>query len=264
MTEWNPAGYDRIAQLQQAMAEEVLRHLAFDGGERVLDVGCGQGRITAAVATRVVRGSVLGVDASRDMVAYAQRHHSGPNHPNLSFAVADARDLSAHRDFDRLISFNALHWIPEQAAVLRSLRNTLRPRGQAHLRFVPSGPRSSLEDVLEQVAHRPRWATAFTGTNPPYVHPEPTEYARLAEAAGFKVLSMDRTDHCWDFETDAAFEAFARVTFVEWTRRLPESDHLAFIREVLESYRPVSRERPGDDHCFRFYQLDAVLEAEGA
>ncbi len=64
--------------------------------------------------------------------------------------------------------------------------------------------------------------------------------------------------------TAAAFEAFARVTFVEWTRRLPESEQLAFIREVLESYRPVARERPGEDHCFRFYQLDAVLESADA
>lgn len=256
MTEWNPSGYERIAQLQRVMAEAVLGRLTLEGSERILDVGCGQGRITAEVATRVPRGSVLGVDASQDMVAYAHRHYSGPDHPNLAFAVADARNLSAHREFDRVISFNALHWIPDQSTALRSIRESLKPRGQAHLRFVPAGPRSSLEDVIEAVAHRSRWADAFAGVTAPYGHPEPDAYTRLAEAAGFEVLSMDCTDHCWDFETAGAFEAFARVTFVEWTRRLPEPDQLEFIREVLASYRPVA----GGDHCFRFYQLDAVLE----
>jgi hypothetical protein len=71
---------------------------------------------------------------------------------------------------------------------------------------------------------------------------------------------MDRTDHRWDFGSTEAFEAFARATFVEWTRKLPESSRPEFIHDVLESYRPVA----GEDYCFRFYQLDAVLESPGA
>jgi trans-aconitate 2-methyltransferase len=71
MTEWNAESYSRQSSLQQAMAEEQLSSLTLEGSERILDVGCGDGKITAAIAARVPRGSVLGVDPSRDMIAFA-------------------------------------------------------------------------------------------------------------------------------------------------------------------------------------------------
>src|SRR6185295_10322256 len=74
MTEWHASDYHRHSGLQKAMAEEQLSLLTFGGDERVLDVGCGDGKITAAIAARVPHGSVLGVDPSRDMVAFASSH----------------------------------------------------------------------------------------------------------------------------------------------------------------------------------------------
>ena len=71
MTEWDAAEYSRRSGLQEAMAQEVLALLDLKGSERVLDVGCGDGKITAEVATRVPRGEVLGVDASQEMITFA-------------------------------------------------------------------------------------------------------------------------------------------------------------------------------------------------
>jgi trans-aconitate 2-methyltransferase len=71
MTEWHASDYYRQSGLQQAMAEEQLDRLTLGGAERILDVGCGDGKITAEIAARVPRGSVLGVDPSRDMIAFA-------------------------------------------------------------------------------------------------------------------------------------------------------------------------------------------------
>ena len=69
MTEWDAAGYSRISSLQAAMAKEVLALLDLNGSERILDVGCGEGKITAEIASRVPRGSVVGIDPSHDMSA---------------------------------------------------------------------------------------------------------------------------------------------------------------------------------------------------
>ena len=74
MTEWDAVEYARISGLQAAMAEEVLALLDLKGSERVLDIGCGDGKITAEIAARIPRGSVLGVDASRDMISFAASH----------------------------------------------------------------------------------------------------------------------------------------------------------------------------------------------
>ena len=69
MTEWDACGYARISALQQAMATEVLALLKLNGSERVLDVGCGNGKVTAEIASRVPAGTVLGIDSSADMIA---------------------------------------------------------------------------------------------------------------------------------------------------------------------------------------------------
>src|SRR5688500_11727061 len=111
MTEWNASDYARISTLQQVMAEEQLRLLKLEGSERILDVGCGDGKITAAIAARVPHGSVVGVDPSGDMIAFASKHFTCAN---LRFEVADARHLPFRGEFDLIVSFNALHWVRDQ------------------------------------------------------------------------------------------------------------------------------------------------------
>lgn len=259
MTEWNAAAYDRIAGLQQAMAGEVLGLLTVSGSERVLDVGCGNGKITGEVASRVPSGSVVGVDPSHAMVEFASQHFSTPGHRNLSFRVGDARTLPFQEEFDLVISFNALHWVQEQDAALAGIRSALKPGGRAHLRLVPAGPRRSLEDVIQDTARRPRWAAAFQRVPPPYLHLEPEDYAARSERAGFAVDAVTRADHSWNFGSREAFRAFAQVTFVEWTRRVSEADRPGFIEDALDAYQPVACQRPGEEHCFKFYQMDVSL-----
>jgi trans-aconitate methyltransferase len=77
MTEWNAQEYDRLSALQDTMAAEVLTLLKLKGNERLLDIGCGNGKNTVAIAERVPQGSVLGVDASADMIAFAKEHWTG-------------------------------------------------------------------------------------------------------------------------------------------------------------------------------------------
>jgi trans-aconitate 2-methyltransferase len=148
MTEWDAAGYARRSGLQRAMADEVLSQLNLEGSERVLDIGCGHGRITAEIAARVPRGSVVGLDRSREMVSFASSHFGPEIRPNLRFEVGDAGSLPFREEFDLVVSLNALHWVPEQDKALRSIRAAMKSDGVAQLRLVPAGERKSLEDVL--------------------------------------------------------------------------------------------------------------------
>jgi len=145
MTEWDAADYARISGLQQAMAEEVLALVDFKGGERILDVGCGNGKITAEIAGMVPDGSVLGVDPSHEMVAFSSSHHDATTCPNLRFEIADARTLPYREEFDVVVSFNALHWIRQQDEALRSICSAMKPGTRAQLRLVCKGKRRSLE-----------------------------------------------------------------------------------------------------------------------
>jgi trans-aconitate methyltransferase len=264
MTEWCASDYSRQSSLQQAMAEEQLGLLTLQGDERILDVGCGDGKITAEIAVRVPRGSVLGVDPSADMVRFASSRF-GPAHlGNLRFEVADVRSLLYRNQFDLIVSFNALHWVPEQGKALTSIRAALKSDGRAMLRLVPRGERKSLEAVIDDVRKRPRWAGYFTGFRMPYVHFTPEEYRALAERSGLRVLGLTVQDKAWDFKTREAFQAFGHATFVEWTRHVPPGEWPEFISEVLDAYHVAAAERPEEANTFKFYQMQVTLEPAGS
>jgi trans-aconitate 2-methyltransferase len=258
VTEWKASEYARISALQQSMAEEVLGLLDLKGDERVLDIGCGNGRNTSEIAARVPQGSVVGVDFSSNMVAFAGSQYPA-SHPNLKFQAADARHLPFASEFDLVVSFNALHWVPEQQLALRSIRAALKPEGRAQLRMVFRGERKSLEDVLQETCHSPRWHRYFTSSHDPYLHLTPEEYAALAEQNGLEVRQLHTAAKAWDFESREAFFAFGSVTFVEWMQHVPESERPAFINDALDRYGEVAADTPGEENFFRFYQMDILL-----
>ena len=291
MTEWDAAGYSRISSLQAAMAQEVLALLDLKGSERILDVGCGEGKITAEIASRVPRGSVVGVDPSRDMIGFAKRHftltmpsgalkvsrrdplvRAGPalSHGmtervatlrNLRFEVADARRLSFKNEFDLAVSFNALHWIPDQDAALRSIRSALVPSGKTQFRLVTAGARQSLESVVEETRTALEWKAYFKNFQDPYLRLTPDEYVAVAERNGFRVLRVNTQDHSWDFGSQAAFAGFCAVGLVAWTDRLPAAERQKFLDDVLDRYQSVAVARAGEENTFKFYQTDIGLLA---
>jgi trans-aconitate 2-methyltransferase len=255
MAEWVASEYARISGLQQAMAAEVLSLLDLQAAKRVLDVGCGNGKVTAEIASGVSQGTVVGVDSSADMIAFAVSHYCAQ--PNLRFEVADARRLPFRDEFDLVVSVNALHWIPEQDQALRSIRSAMKSNGVAHFRLVPAGKRKSLENVIEETRRSSRWARYFQRFSDPYLHLTAEEYGALAERAGLHVRRIHTEDKAWDFGSRSAFLAFGSVTFVEWTQFIPEAERLDFVSDVLDRYRIVACE----ENTFKFYQMDVTLSA---
>jgi trans-aconitate 2-methyltransferase len=259
MTEWNASEYAQISALQASMAEEVLSLLDLKGTERILDIGCGNGKTTAEIAARVPAGAVVGVDASAGMITFAGAHRDPALPPNLQFAVADARHLPYHHEFDLVVSFNALHWIPEQSQALQSIRSAIKPDGRVQLRLVPKGKRKSLEDTIEETRLSSPWIGHFKAFHDPYLHLTVEQYVDLAERSGFQVCRTHSGSKTWDFQSRAAFLAFGSVTFVEWTQHLPQAERLAFVTDVLDRYQEVAADAPGEENLFRFYQMDITL-----
>src|SRR4029077_19472696 len=153
-----------------------------------LDVGCGDGKSPAQIPSRASKGLVVGVGPSRDMMNYAWSHVGPATLRNLRFEVADARRLPFKNEFDLVVSFNALHWVPEQQTALSSIRSTLVLGGKAQLRLVSKGARKSVEDVTEETRRTSRWKAYFQDFEDPYLHLTPEEYAALADRSGFRVL----------------------------------------------------------------------------
>ncbi|WP_407666226.1 class I SAM-dependent methyltransferase [Mycobacterium pinniadriaticum] len=254
MADWSGRDYRRVSGLQRAVASESLAELVIEGGEWVLDIGCGDGFLTRELATRLPRGYVVGVDASPRMVATAgQVGHCAPAGP--VFVCADALRLPFGASFDMVVSFNALHWVPRLGDALAGIAAVLRPGGRALVQLVCDSARPSIESTAMLVARSPRWAAYFTGFSAPFVHPDPAGFGELAESSGLRVESVTVRDHEWDFGSAEQFTAWCTVGGTAWTDLLPEAERAAFVDDMVNAYAPVT----GRAGLLRLMQLRAEL-----
>jgi trans-aconitate 2-methyltransferase len=252
--DWSGRDYADISSLQRAMATEAVAGLQFGAADRVLDVGCGDGYLTRAVAGMVPDGWAVGVDASPRMIEAA---HGGGEATDSGpwFVVADARRLPFAEFFDTVLSFNALHWVPEQRQALGEIATVLRPGGRALIQVVCAGPRTSIEAATMTVCQSPRWARWFDGFSAPYIHVDPAAYGELTASAGLTLDTVTVTDREWEFGSREAFSRWCSVGSTAWTDRLPERDRAEFVADQVQAYEPIAG-RPG---LFKFTQMRALL-----
>jgi trans-aconitate 2-methyltransferase len=254
VADWSGRDYAEVSGLQRTMISESMAVLSFSPNEQVLDIGCGDGFLTRKIAELVPRGGAFGADASRRMIATAHgAHQAGVSGP--WFVVADARRLPFSAAFDAVVSFNALHWVPQQDEALAQLAAVLKPGGRATLQMVCAGQRASLESTAMKVCQTPSWATWFEDFPAPFVHVVPDDFVAMARSAGLATADVSVVEREWDFGTREAFERWCAVGSTAWTDRLPEAERSRFVTAEVDAYEPVAG-RPG---LFRFTQMRADL-----
>jgi trans-aconitate 2-methyltransferase len=249
MIGWDGVRYRQVSSLQQWLADRALADVELVGVRSLLDVGCGDGRVTQSLAEQIPGGRCVGIDPSPGMIAVA------PSSPGLVFEVGAVETMTFRDEFELVVSFNALHWVPAQREALSRISSALRSGGRAVLVFVCDGDRPSLEDVAMAVALSPRWSPSFVGFAAPYVHPDPEQWQEEAESVGLTVTDRRVDDLSWDFGSRDAFAAWCAVGFGGWTGGLPPAQGSAFVTEVVDAYAAQT----GSDHVFRFMQLVGKL-----
>ena len=179
---WSAADYASNSVVQQTWARELIAELKLRGDEHILDVGCGDGKVTAEIARAVPHGSVVGVDASPQMIEFAKKTFSAAKIPNLEFHVMDARKIQFVRKFDFVFSNAALHWVDDHQAFLRGAASVLKPGGRL---MVSCGGKGNAHDVF--LALRPemrlkRWREFFRKMRSAVFFPQPGGIQKMAAA----------------------------------------------------------------------------------
>jgi SAM-dependent methyltransferase len=172
-------GYRRHAAFVPDLGRPVLDLLAPAAGERILDLGCGDGTLTAELAT--LGCEVVGCDASPDLLAAAAAR-------GLAAVLADGHALPFRAAFDAVFSNAALHWMTRPDEVIESVARALRPGG----RFV--GELGGIGNVAA-ITTALRAVLLAAGVDAlairPWYFPSPADYARRLERRGFRVETMD-------------------------------------------------------------------------
>ena len=160
---WDATDYRANSRAQLALAQEFLDRIAIPADARVLDIGCGDGKVTALIRA----ASVTGCDRSPEMVALAAREH-----PECTFVVADVRELPFDAEFDVAVSFTALHWVVDgHAEALAAVCDALVPGGRFHAQFPGAGNMASYRGRRRGAAPGLPGATRSAGSAFPWLMP---------------------------------------------------------------------------------------------
>jgi SAM-dependent methyltransferase len=197
---WDPQTYAQHAGFVAELGQEVLTLLAPQAGERVLDLGCGDGALTV----RLVHAgcSVVGIDSSAEQVAAACAR-------GLDARVADAEALPFEREFDAVFSNAALHWMRAAEAVVQSVYRALKPGGRFVGELGGAGNVDTIRRALTAaLARRGLDAT----TRDPWLFPTEAWYRDLLERSGFQVHHLRLFPRVTVLPTDMAgwLETFAQ------------------------------------------------------
>jgi trans-aconitate methyltransferase len=233
---WNAAAYAANSFVQQSWARELIAKLNLRGDESVLDLGCGDGKVTAEVARAVPNGFVFGTDASPQMIAFAKKTFPAKDIPNLKFQVMDARKIKSASQFDAVFSNAALHWVDDHEKILRGAASVLKSGGRLAVSY---GGKGNAQDVF--VALRPemrlkRWREFFRKMPTPYFFYAPDDYKKWLPKFGFKIQKLKLAPKDAAYDGAEGFATWLRTTWIPYVQRVPESLREEFIAAVTQRY----------------------------
>ena len=224
--DWDTSSYDEDHSFVFEYGEAVVDLLAPQPDERVLDLGCGTGHLTARIAS--TGADVVGLDASLEMIDEARE-----TYPDVRFVHADARDFDFEEPFDAVFSNAALHWIADQDAVLESVARALRPGGRFVAELGGAGNVQAIVDAVREAAKDRGYEVES-----PWYFPTIGEYASRLERHGFEVREATLFDRPTELDGGAdGLASWLEMFGDSLLSAVPDDERPAVVADVADRLR---------------------------
>jgi trans-aconitate methyltransferase len=220
---WNAKQYETNARFVSELGMPVVSLLAPASGERILDLGCGDGALTAELCK--LGCMVTGIDPSEDFVRAAIER-------GIDAKVADARNLDMREEFDAVFSNAVLHWIPESQLVSDNVFRALKPGG----RFVGEfGGHGNIAAIMTSLVATLRYRGIEPAKKLGWYYPTVDEYTRVLEGSGFAVEAMELIPRPTSLPT--GMEGWLRTFRGSYLKEMLGDDSEDALTEIIDNLR---------------------------
>jgi trans-aconitate 2-methyltransferase len=222
---WDAEQYEGKHSFVWRLGAGVVELLAPQPGERILDLGCGTGQLTAEIAKKCAHA--VGLDNSANMIGQARQ-----NYPGLTFALGDAANFHFEEPFDAVFSNAVLHWVKNSDAAVDSIARALRPGGRFVAEFGGHGNTRSILDALRNVLGTEADARC------PWYYPSIGGYASVLERHGLEVRQAELFDRLTPLEGEKGMEDWLRMFCGSFFKGMPAEEVTTKISELVKLLRP--------------------------
>ncbi len=229
---WGAERYERNARFVSDMTGDVVAWLALKPGERILDLGCGDGALTEKLVQ--AGGIVTGADNSEALLAAARRR-------GLDVEFKDGQTLDYGPEFDAVFSNAALHWMTRAEDVVKGVARALKPGGRFVAEFGGHGNIAAIVTALRATALRHGKDPALAAG---WFYPTPGEYRALLEANGFAVEKIGLFPRPTPLPTGLRgwLATFRESYFEQWLEQAREQ----IVSEIENLLAPSLRDKAGN------------------
>lgn len=258
--QWNAADYAEHSSVQFEFARELIDKLNLKGNEALLDIGSGDGKVSAVIAASLPYGYVIGIDSSQDMVSLATERYPGSDFPNLTFQKRDVRELSFKNQFDVVFSNATLHWITDHLSFLHKVRKCLKKSGKILLQMGGRGNAQEIILVMDNLLSQEKWKPYFNDFTFPYGFHGPDDYEKWLDQVGLRAERIELIPKNTKHKGKEGLTGWIRTTWLPYTQRIPENMRESFISDFTDAYIDT---HPADNEGFVHVQM-MRLEVEGS
>lgn len=250
---WEGKEYHAHSLSQQNAAFEVLKEVSLQGNEAVLDVGCGDGKITRKLSEMVPDGYVVGLDLSPSQIGFARQFQQD----NLSFVVGNITELPYDGQFDVVTAFTAMQWVPDQVKGFQEIRYALKENGKLII-TVPTGITWQLSEAVRDVIEKEEWSQLPFKDKQHFFLRE--IYAAHLRQAGFSIDSFKILPSYNLFANRDAFTHFVKQ-WLPFVQDVPPELRDEFMRQVTDKYLELLPPQSSGEVFFEKYVYNIVATA---
>lgn len=234
--EWNPSDYAEHSSAQYKWGKELLELLNLTGYESLLDIGCGDGKITELISKRLFQGKAIGIDSSKDMIRFAKHKYTNEKFPNLFFQIADACQLSFENEFDVIYSNAALHWVEDQMCVLHNAYKSLKANGRILFQMGGKGNLDEMFDIISKTLKSNKWKKYFENFEFPYFFYSDKEYSEFLLKSNFIIDKVELIPRMMIHENVNELAGWIRTTWHPFLNRIPHNLRVEFINDIVNDF----------------------------
>jgi len=233
---WDARAYRSHSTGQYTWAKQLISALQLGGTESVLDIGCGDGKVTAEIARQVPKGSVVGIDSSPAMIELSSTTYPKAEYPNLGFRLLDAGVLDYEETFDIVFSNAVLHWVEDHEAVLEGIYRALKPGGKMLLQMGGEGNAVDILGVMHHFMRRQEWRDYFKDFRFPYTFHSADTYQKLLAKAGYSTSKAALIAKDMVHPDAEAFKGWIETTWFPYINRVSSEHREEFVDRFASEY----------------------------